>query len=508
MCNLSKSKYCSAVQCPKMLWMKKFKPELFDESVLDEEVLEQGNIVGDFAMGLFGDYTEVPFDNTLDRSANLNNMVEITKNLMADGTPIICEASFAYKTYFCSVDILKNKGNNKVELYEVKSSSKGIKDHPIYVDDISYQVYILRNLGYEVEKACLVHINDEYEREGKIKIGNLFTIEDITETALSNHFDVESNIEFFNNYMEQKEEPEMELGVHCFKPYECGFFKHCSENLPKNNVFKLRGNNLKITTKEKLYKNGLISFEDLENAKEQAKGLKTKQLLQIDCELHNRGDVIDKEGIKSWLGNNITYPVYHLDFETASWAIPQYNHSKTYEQITFQFSLHIQQEDGSVEHKEFLYDGKGDPRRAVAEKLVEYIPEDACVLAYHKSFEQGRIKRMAELYDDLAEKLLKIHNNIRDLEDPMRDNMYYNKYMEGSSSIKKVLPALFPNDPELDYHNLAEIHCGTEATKGFKELRNLKGKRKKELKNNMLKYCELDTYAMVKVLTRLNECVK
>ena len=249
---------------------------------------------------------------------------------------------------------------------------------------------------------------------------------------------------------------------------------------------------------------GKVSFEDLLDAKE----IKEPQRLQIECQLHDLGDVIDKDAIKNWLNNNISYPVYHLDFETASWAIPEYNHSKTYEQITFQFSLHIQHEDGTVEHKEYIASGKGDPRKELAKKLVEMIPDNVCVLAYHKSFEEGRIERLAELFPEYYEHLMKIHDNIRDLEEPMRKKMYYNKLMEGSSSIKKVLPALFPNDPELNYHNLNEIHCGTEATEGFKRLRNLKGVQKKELKHNMLKYCELDTYAMVKVLERLKECVK
>ena len=99
-----------------MLWLHKNKPEEFDNSVMNDAVLETGNQVGDLAMGLFGDFTEVPF-------GDLGDMLEETQRLIDAGTPVIAEASFALDGLFCSVDILRNKGNGHVEIYEVKSST-------------------------------------------------------------------------------------------------------------------------------------------------------------------------------------------------------------------------------------------------------------------------------------------------------------------------------------------------------------------------------------------------
>ena len=137
---LSKSKYCAGVQCPKMLWMEKNKPEEFDESVTDQVVLDNGSEVGDSAMGLFGEYVEVPFDS------DLGKMIKKTEELLEAGTSIICEASFSYEGLFCSVDILKNLGGRRVELYEVKSSTE-VKD--IYNHDVAYQVYVVAKLPVE-----------------------------------------------------------------------------------------------------------------------------------------------------------------------------------------------------------------------------------------------------------------------------------------------------------------------------------------------------------------------
>ncbi|MBR3347289.1 MAG: hypothetical protein IKG37_09440, partial [Solobacterium sp.] len=135
-------------------------PEEFDESVLNEAVLETGNKVGDLAMGIFGDFTEVPF-------GDLKEMMRTTDDLMKQRTPVICEASFSYEGLFCSIDILRNLGRNRVELYEVKSSTS---IHDIYYDDISYQVYVLTRLGYHVSRACLVHLNKEYVRIGELNL--------------------------------------------------------------------------------------------------------------------------------------------------------------------------------------------------------------------------------------------------------------------------------------------------------------------------------------------------
>ncbi len=163
--NLSKSLYCMGVQCPKMLWMKKHRPELFDDSVMNETVLKTGLAVGDLAMGLFGEYREVPY-------GDLTDMIAETEKLLAEGVENIAEASFSFDGMFCSVDILRVPGNGRVELYEVKSSTSV---HDIYYHDVAYQVYVLEQLGFRVEKACLVHLNRDYVRGKELEIDKLFT---------------------------------------------------------------------------------------------------------------------------------------------------------------------------------------------------------------------------------------------------------------------------------------------------------------------------------------------
>jgi len=149
MLHLSKSRYCQAVQCPKMLWLHRNLPEQFDDSTVDQAVLDRGNAVGDLAMGLLGDYVEVPF-------GDLSEMIRRTQELIDAGTPVIAEASFAFEGLFCAVDILKVLGKGRVEFVEVKSSTH-VTD--IYIHDVAYQYYVLTKLGYAVERVRIAHID-------------------------------------------------------------------------------------------------------------------------------------------------------------------------------------------------------------------------------------------------------------------------------------------------------------------------------------------------------------
>lgn len=486
---LSKSRFCTAIQCPKMLWLKQYKPEEFDDGVMNQNVLNTGSAVGDLAMGLFGPFVEVPF-------GDLKDMLRETDQLIEAGTPIIAEASFSADGNFCSVDILKNLGDKRVEIYEVKSSTS-ISD--IYLYDAGYQYYVLDKCGFDVKKVCLVTIDNTYVRYGELELDKLFAVTDVTADVLSKHDEISEYVDMLRGYMEQADEPQRDIGAHCFAPYSCGFFDYCTRDWPHPNIFNIAS--LQNRSKFKLMDKGIRSFEEVEANK----AVNDKYMLQVQHELHDLPDQINVDCIREFM-DTLTYPLYFLDFETFQPAIPLYDNSSPYEQIVFQYSLHyIIEEGGELYHKDFLaYPGE-DPRRAVADHLCEDIPMDVCVMAYNMGFEKGRIAALAKLYPDLEEHLMNIHGNINDLMIPFRNKDYYNKAMQGSYSIKYVLPALFPDDPSLDYHNLEGVHNGAEASAAFAAMADMEPQQLEEYRGHLLKYCELDTYAMVKVWDRLRE---
>lgn len=485
--NLSKSRYCSAVQCPKMLWMAQHMPEHFDGSVMNEAILNTGNEVGDLAMGYFGEYFEVEYDD--DRQ----KMLAETQQLLAARVPVICEATFAFDGDLCMVDILR-VFDGYVELVEVKSSTECKQ---IYLHDIAFQYYILTRCGLDVRRASLMHINNQYVRWGELDTHGFFTLEDHTAEALGLQPAIESRIARFKATAEQPDEPDIGIGAHCGDPYECGYKQWCWRDVPRNSVFDVA--RLHSERKWSYYHRGIVTFRDLLATGDQFSITQTQQML---AETELLPAQINREAIREWL-SELRYPLYHLDFETMNTAIPQFDGVKPFQQIPFQYSLHIEQADGSLEHREFLGDGVTDPRRALAERLCADITDDACVLAYNMGFEKGRLREIAELFPDLRSRLLAIHDNVRDLMLPFQRGDYYDRAQRGSYSIKLVLPALCGGDPELDYHALDLVHDGGEASATYPALASMSPGERERARRALLAYCRLDTLAMVKILEKL-----
>ena len=497
---LSKSKYCGLWQCPKIAWLRENMPGgfEFDQAVLDR--MEVGNQVGDLAMGYFGDFVEIPANRKSDGKLDLSTMISATEAEMAKGTPVICEASFVYNGLFCSVDILK-KENGGWAIYEVKSSVKKPdekEDRPVYIADIAYQKYVLEHCGIDVTGTYLVQLDKEYVFDGVLDIHRLFTVTDVSAEIPAQEASIETNLRIAEELLSSPEEPDIDLSLSCNDPYPCVFWEHCTEDLPTPNVFDLY--RLWFSKKMDCYRRGIIAFEDLIH---EPSITNPRQLRQMEYSLSDKGTYVEKDNIRDFL-SNLSYPLYFLDFETMNPAIPMFVGTRPYTQIPFQYSLHyIEREGGELKHKEFLAASGVDPRRAIAERLCEDIPMNVCVTAYYKSFECTRIKELAELFPDLADHLLNIRDNIVDLLVPFQSGYYYNREMGGSFSIKSVLPAVFPNDPELNYHNLEGVHNGGEAMNLFPKIKDMPPAEQAEARRNLLEYCKLDTLAMVKLWEEL-----
>ena len=490
--NLSKSKYTRGIRCPKMLWLEEYKPEekLVQEST--QATFDMGNKVGDLARKFFGEYALVDYDK------GLQSMLKETQEYMNSNVKNIAEASFAYDGLFCSVDILRRNPYGW-DIVEVKSAT-GTADN--YIDDMAFQLYVLTKCGITVTGVYNMYINNQYVRSGELDIHQLFTLADCTEKVLERLKTVKGNVDGIRRYMAIADdvEPEREIGMHCIEPYCCFFYEYCSRLIPEQSVLNING--LGRRKRFELINNGIVSFEDVVRNNIH---LSANQMRQVEAELNHTPPYIDKDGIKECI-EQYTYPLYYLDFETYQTAIPENDGDRPYMQIPFQYSLHIQSEKGGeLEHKEFLGAPGTDVKRLLAEQLCRDIPKNVCTLAYNMTFEKKVIQSLANLYPDLEEHLMNIHDNIRDLMTPFQLKYYYSEALHGRFSIKAVLPALFPDDPELDYHNLEGIQNGGDAMSAYPDMPNHTPEEQEQIRKNLLKYCGLDTYAMVKVLEKLYE---
>ena len=546
--SLSKSRYTKYCQCAKALWLSVNKP---DEATIDPGVearFAEGNVVGDLAMGLFGDFVEVTTVKE-DGKLDLDVMIEKTREEMARGTEVICEASFSYDRWslweksgmvrppfdedgnydesahgdgpmarvdagsnYCAVDILRKTADGWA-IYEVKSSSSNAdadatdKEFGKYAIDIAYQKWVLEQCGVKVTGTYLVTLNKDYVRQGDLDLQQLFNIIDLKELVANEYLKVPMQADHAHEVLAMESEQPSVLAEYCQKPYKCAFWEYCTRELPVPSVFNVYGGKgrggFTFAKKIDCYDRGIITFEQLQNV-----SLGNIQDMQINCTL-NQMEHIDKAGLRDFL-ETITYPLYFLDFETMQQVVPLYDGTRPYQQITFQYSLHyIEHEGGPLKHTAFLAPSDGsDPRRALAEALCHDIPMDACTMVYNDTFEKARIKEMAEAYPDLATHLMNIRDNIIDLLIPFRRGHYYTPAMGGSFSIKSVLPALFPDDEELNYHNLNPlVQNGGHAMTIFPKIKDMSTKEAEEARQALLAYCHLDTLAMVRVWEKLKKII-
>jgi hypothetical protein len=338
-----------------------------------------------------------------------------------------------------------------------------------------------------------MYINNAYTRNGSLDLRQLFIIEDCTDRIQMMQKATAENIERIK--LSQQSEPVQDIGPHCDDPYECGFKNICWNHIPQNSVFDIA--RLKSAKKFELYQEGIVSFEDILNCDI---SLSDKQLRQVEAEIRALPPTVNKKAIRSFL-DTLRYPLYFLDFETYMTAIPPFNGTRPYMQIPFQYSLHIlDAKKGKLSHREFLAKEGTDPRRPLAENLCKDIPKGVCTLAYNMTFEKGVIAGLAALFPDLSVHLMDIHGSMRDLMTPFQIHAYYRREFGGSYSIKAVLPALYPGDPELNYSNLDTIHQGGEAMNAFPGLHTEAPEEIARIRKALLAYCRLDTLAMVKIL--------
>lgn len=487
---LSKSQYIRGLQCHKSLWLYKHKPELRD--ALDSQSESNFNIgyqVGEASKELFVNGVEIEFD-----SSDFNGMIEKTKELIANGTEVIYEATFKENGIFAMADILVKKGD-AWDIYEVKASTH-VKEY--HLNDSAIQWFALSK-SIKLNRAYIMHINNQYEREGALDVKSLFVLADVTEQILQKQeFIVPQLLEM--QEMLDTDEPNIDIGGHCSDPYGCDFSSHCWRHVPKkNSVFDI---SYAMGKQWKLYYQGVVAIDDVPENFHLGKNAK------LQLQHHKSGEIkIDKPKIKEFL-DKIKYPINFFDFETFQNAIPRFNHQRPYAQMPFQYSLHILHVDGTLEHKEFLGDENSDPRCALSKQMLKEITPTGSIVAFNQSFEITQIKNLALTCKDMSDKLLALNERFVDLAHPFQYKHYYHPKFNGKYSIKVVLPTLFPDDDELDYKKLGSIQNGGDAMDTFANLYLLKDKSKlAEIKKDLLAYCRLDTLAMVRIWEKLHKMI-
>jgi hypothetical protein len=467
--HLSKSLYIRGLQCTKSLWLKLNNPSLLSPE--DSSRFETGNKVGLLARQLFPSGKEIKFLTPTEQ-------IKKTQEYINSGIKTIYEATFEFEDVLVMVDIL-HVVDDGLNIYEVKSSSKVKQTH---LNDLSIQYYVLLGLGFHIKSSNIVCINNKYIREESLNLNELFQINEVTDKIITLQKKIPGNLVRLKT-----PDIQVDIGKYCTSPYKCDAYDYCWQHIPENSIFNIT--ELGIEKKMKLYSQGIKTFDQIEDFS----NFNKRQMIQIQSELY-----IDEKAVHNFL-KGLTYPLYHLDFESYQQAIPEWPGVSPYTQMPFQYSLHIEQENGDLEHREFLANEGEDPRAELAKRLVNDIPDNVTILAYNMKFEKGIIKSLAYSFPQYADRLMAMNDNVKDLMPIFKNKQYYTPAMRGRYSIKYVLPALVPEMAE-SYKELDGIHNGMDAMTIFPKLMDMDENERQKYRTALLKYCELDTLAMVKIL--------
>ena len=486
---LSKSTFIRGLQCEKSLYLYKKHYKLKDPTSPSlQAIFDQGNEIGVLAQSLF------PGGVDASPSSHFRMMESVmtTKEFLENGESIIYEATFNYNEVLAALDILvKDKDGWKA--YEVKSSTSVSET---YIKDAAIQYYTIINSGVDLVDISIVHINNQYVLDGDLDIEQLFTVESVKDQVLDYLPKISNEVYRLKKVIELDSAPNVDIGSHCNEPYDCDFKGTCWKHIPEYSVFNI--SMLKTNKKFKLYNQGVITLDQVNLSQTK---LSDKQVFQVESEIKGES-YINKDEIGKFL-SNLNYPLHYLDFETINPGVPKYQGTSPYQLVLFQYSLHIKQsEESELIHKEYLADPKKDPRIGFIKQLISECGSYGDILVYNIGFERGRLNELIEQFPEYKDPFQAIIERLKDLMIPFQNKWYYTPEMKGSYSIKYVLPSLAP---ELSYKDL-NIKDGGMASSIYLSMTNNNFKGDEiSTRKDLLEYCKLDTYAMVKIIEKLKK---
>ncbi len=381
----------------------------------------------------------------------------------------------------------KARGKPSWHMVEVKSSTS-VKDY--HRDDVAVQAFVARSAGVPLATIALAHIDSSWVYPGNKDYRGLLKENDLTEEAFARAEEVKDWIAQAQDIAAKASEPDVGTGDHCNSPFECGFYAYCSRNDPKPEYPVHWLPRFSSAKRNELAEQGVydlrhVSDDWLNGTQQRVKEHTLANTVYFDA----AGAAADLAPY----GN----PAYFLDFESIQFAVPIWTGTRPYHQICFQFSLHTLDAEGRLKHTEFLDLSGSDPSEAFANALITACRKRGPVFVYNAGFEKARISELAERFPDLAEQLLAINERVVDLL-PIARSRYYHPSQQGSWSIKKVLPAAVP---ELCHDDLEGVQDGGMAMDAFLEAIHpaTNEDRKTQIERQLLAYCKLDTYAMVRL---------
>ena len=485
---LSKTRFISGSQCHLKLWYDCYERELDAEiDAVTQAIFDTGHEVGRLARLRYPGGVLVEADHR-----HAQDAIDYTRALLADESVVaIFEAAFEFRGVLVRVDILERSSRGGFNLIEVKS---GTTVKAVNEQDVAVQMWVLRGAGIDVVSAALLTLNRGYVFDGqRLDIYRLFRLHDLDNMTAQHLPWIGEDVTLLHSMLSAERAPEIDAGDHCFDPYECGYYEFCTRDWeylehPVTELPRLRA-----------AKRGQLEDQEIEEIGEIPDDFplsKLQALVRLSV-------ITGKEHVSPNLEtvlSQVSYPIRYLDFESFNPAIPRYAGSRCYDAIPFQFSMHVEDESGGHSHREFLWTEQGDPRRPLAEALLD-AAGDAGTVCVYSGFERTVIKALSRELPDLSVALDALLERLWDLLKVVQAN-YYHPDFHGSFSIKQVLPVLVPG---MGYEHLS-IGDGRAASAAYQNsLACGDADERRSIHDSLRQYCRQDTLAMLELRRALAE---
>ncbi|MFV1956709.1 MAG: DUF2779 domain-containing protein [bacterium] len=486
---ISKGRYLSGLKCAKLLWCQYNDKDIFPPiDAATQAKFDQGHIVGELATRLFSNGIMVKTG-----SHYAEALVPATLEAVKEGRPLY-EPGFVYKNAYALMDILNPVEGGAWDLFEVKSATS-VKD--VYIPDVAIQKYILEGAGLELRRCYLMHINNQYVLQGDLDPAELFVSVDITERVDDFIDQVDGELDGMLEVIRSRKCPDVPIGVHCYEPYDCDLIPVCFGFLPDHDVTTLSG---RVKTRFELLDRGIQDISDIPDGFP----LNSKQQIQVDAV--KSGEIHFEAGAARRFLDSLEYPLHFLDFETLWPAIPVYDGTRPYQQVPFQFSLHIMESPGSEPvHYSYLPEGTEDPRPEILKRLSHHIGPTGSIVAYNAGFEVKCLRQSAEAYPQYSDWFDVVEPRIVDLLDPFKNFNIYHPDQDGTASLKAVLPAF----TGIDWGDEGVVNGETAGTWFYKiTFEETTDEEKQEIRRQLEEYCRKDTEGLIHLLNKLREMVR
>jgi hypothetical protein len=485
---LSKSKLMAFRQCPKRLWLSIHRPELSEESAGAQVRFGVGFEVGDVARRLYDpggsgtvlDAQTEGYDAAFDR----------TQALLQGDHPIF-EGGFRAAGALAFADVLlpvKARTRRSWRMVEIKSSAS-LKNY--HLDDATIQSFIVRSSGVALASIAVAHIDSQWIYPGDGDYHGLLVEHDLTDEVQSRQGDVRGWIADAQSVAQRRKEPDKGTGPHCTDPCACPFHTYCQDQEPRAEQ--------PLDWLPSVRTKALRAYLEAHPAgelRDVPDDLLNDLQKRVKSVTVSGQPFLDRAGAARALRPH-RLPAYFMDFETIQFAVPIWKGTRPYQQIPFQFSVHRLGARGALSHEQFLDLSGEDPSKRFAEALIHACGEQGPIFVYNAVFEKTHIAALGRRFSRLTRALAAISDRVVDLH-PIARDYFYHPSQQGSWSIKSVLPAACP---DLSYETLDGVRDGGMAQQAFLEAlaSQTPMERRAEIERQLIAYCGLDTYAMVRL---------